>query len=75
MEASRSEIKTITPRLLTSSTIRFNGAARSVALPRRFLQRQHQVPQMTGAMPGRKVLANLLIEGQHSDRVALDIEK
>src|SRR5438034_2792817 len=41
----------------------------------RFLQREHDMPEMAGAMAGREVLADLFVEGEQADGVALQIKK
>ena len=42
---------------------------------RRFFQRQHQVPQMAGAMAGRQVIPDAFIEREQSHGVALQMQE
>src|SRR5437867_672255 len=41
----------------------------------RFLEREHQSAQVAGAMAGGKIIADLFIEGEQADGVALEVEE
>lgn len=41
----------------------------------RFLQREHEVAEVAGAVAGGEVFADLVVEGQHADGVALLVKE